>query len=225
MGMADANGDGKISRAEWSKLTQSFSQLDTDKDNSLDQTELAATQAAELLTQLADASGDKKVARVEWGKLAQSFARLDTNKDNNVDEAELKAAAEAAVTAASGSASLPAAKTGPVLWRGNIEGRGQIELLVNGTYVVGRDINRDGSSDSLGAGTITMTGDGKSGNMDALYTEGQNRGQLCMGIYRLEGDKLTWCVNNRGGRPQGFQGGNGNWLLTLTRVENVDTSK
>jgi hypothetical protein len=46
-----------------------------------------------------------------------------------------------------------------------------------------------------------------------------------MGIYRLEGDKLTWCVNNRGSRPQGFQGGNGNWLLTLTRVESVDTTK
>lgn len=69
-----------------------------------------------------------------------------------------------------------------------------------------------------------MTGDGKTGNMDAVYTEGDRRGDVCLGIYRLEGDTLVWCVNNKGGRPQSLSGGNGNWLLTLTRVDNDDAA-
>jgi hypothetical protein len=81
-----------------------------------------------------------------------------------------------------------------------------------------------GGGNGLGGGTFTMTGDGKTGNMDAVYTEGDRRGDVCLGIYRLEGDTLVWCVNNKGGRPQSLSGGNGNWLLTLTRVDNDDAA-
>ena len=229
LGFIDTNGDDAISRAEWSKFTQTFSRLDADKDNALDATELAATGgAAKLLMQLADANGDTKISRVEWGKLVQSFARMDANRDNSLDEAELQKVADAAVASASGSASLAggksAAKSGPILWRGNIESRGQIELLVTGNHVVGREIG-NGGGDSLGAGTITMTGDGKSGNMDAVYTEGNRAGQTCLGIYKLDGDTLIWCVNNRGGRPQSLSGGGGSWLLTLTRVATDSATK
>jgi hypothetical protein len=65
-----------------------------------------------------------------------------------------------------------------------------------------------------------MTGNGQAGNMDATYTEGPQRGETCLGIYQLQGDRLLWCVNNRGGRPQSFTGGNGSWLMTLSRVPN-----
>ncbi len=260
MQFADANGDGKISRAEWSKLTQTFSQLDADKNNALEVGELEATGGlAEPLSQLGDADHDQKISRVEWGKLVASFARLDANHDNAIDEYELKKAAEAAVASASGSAGLPGSdkpSSGPILWRGTIEGRGGIELLVQGNHIIGRDVpggggngpgpggrpgmggpgmggpggrgpgggGGGGSGNGLGGGTFTMTGDGKTGNMDAVYTEGDRRGDVCLGIYRLEGDKLIWCVNNKGGRPQSLTGGNGNWLLTLTRVDNDDTA-
>ncbi|HWA97318.1 MAG TPA: hypothetical protein VG713_02450 [Pirellulales bacterium] len=222
MDLADGNADGKVSRAEWSKVVQSFSRLDANKDNALDSSELEATGgAAELLVKLGDADGDGKITRAEWAKLSQSFAQLDTNKDSSVDEPEFKAAAEALSSRASGSASLAASDgstskpTGPVLWRGRIEGRGAIELLVTGNQIVGRDDSR-----SLGSGTFTMTaGDGKTGNMDAVYTDGPNAGEVCLGIYQLEGDTLRWCVSNRSGqRPNGMATGNGNWLMVLTKV-------
>src|SRR4051812_2042327 len=56
-----------------------------------------------------------------------------------------------------------AGKSGPTRWRGNIEGRGQIELVIERNHVSGRDIG--GGGQSLGAGTFSMTGDGKTGNM------------------------------------------------------------
>jgi uncharacterized protein (TIGR03067 family) len=232
LGFIDANGDGSISRTEWSKFTQAFSRLDADKDNSLSSTELEVIGgAAELLVQLADANGDGKIARVEWAKLVHSFARLDANRDSSLDSAELEKVAEATVAAASGSASLSSgksAKSGPTRWRGSIEGRGEIELVVEGNHIVGRELGGRGAGGggggNLGAGTFTMTGDGKSGNMDAVYTEGDRSGQVCLGIYKLTGDTLIWCVNNRGGRPQSFSGGGGSWMLTLNRVSDEPPS-
>lgn len=221
----DVDGDGAISKAEWSKFTQSFSRLDADKDGSLDAAELQAIGgAADVLLKLIDANGDGKVARLEWAPLVRSFQRWDANRDGSLAEEELRAAAEDVVAAGRGTASLPAggekgAGAGPTLWRGRIEGRSQIELLITGDRIEGREIGPAGG-DSLGAGTFTMTGNGKSGNMDAVYTDGPRAGQVCLGIYRLEGNTVLWCVNNRGVRPQELAAGPGNWLLTLTRVEN-----
>ncbi|MBS0210960.1 MAG: hypothetical protein JSS27_18610 [Planctomycetes bacterium] len=223
----DADGDGLITRAEWSRFTQTFARLDADKDNSLAPRELEATGgAADLIMKLADANGDSRVSRVEWGKMVQSFVRLDTNKDHALELSELQGAAETLVASASGSASLGASgkgakPTGPTVWRGTIEGRGQIELTVNGYTIIGREYGPGGRGQSLGAGTFTMTGNGKSGNMDAVYTEGDRRGQACLGIYQMQGNQLLWCVNNKGSRPDSMNGGRGNWLLTLTRVDEV----
>lgn len=222
--LADTSGDGKIARAEWSKFVQNFREYDKDKDNSLDESELEATGASAELLALADADQDKKVARTEWLGLSQSFAKLDKNRDQSLDAPEVRGAAETSLARAGGTATLRGtaakANTGPTIWRGMIEGRSQIELVVTGNTIVGREIGGGGQGRSLGTGTFTMTGDGKSGNMDPVYTEGPQVGQRCMGIYVLEGDTLRWCVNNRGQRPVDFTGGNGNWPMVLTRVVN-----
>ena len=185
--------------------------------------------AAELLLRVVDANADGKISKKEWSMLPQSFAGLDANHDNSLDATELQKVVDAAVASASGSASLSSssaagddkadADAGPTIWRGHIEGHGEIELVVNGNFVIGREFVGGGDSESLGAGTIRMTGDGKSGNLDAMYTTGTQAGQVCLGIYLRDGDNLLWCVNNRGWRPLWFTGATGDWLMTLTRVK------
>jgi uncharacterized protein (TIGR03067 family) len=148
-----------------------------------------------------------------------------------LEPTELEAAAADALAKSSGTASLSGgndlaksgnssnnANTGPTTWRGQIQGRGQIELVIAGNQIVGREMGPGGQVNDLGSGTYTMTGDGKIGNMDAVYTTGPQQGDVCLGIYQMNGDTLQWCVNNRGQRPQGFSTGNGSWLMQLTRV-------
>ena len=220
--LADTSGDGKIIRTEWTSFVQKFRTFDADSDNAIDEKELEATSSVAELLNLADADQDKKITRTEWAALSQSFNKLDKNRDAALDAPELKNAADSSLARATGTATLPGARArqnaGPTVWRGQIEGRSQIELVVNGNVIVGREIGGGGNGNSLGTGTFTMTGDGRSGNMDATYTEGPQRGQTCMGIYMIEGDILRWNVNNRGTRPVDFSAGGGNWPMTLQRV-------
>jgi len=220
--IADTSRDGKIIRTEWTAFVQKFRTYDVDGDNAIDEQELEVTGAVAELLNLADADQDKKITRTEWAALSQSFNKLDKNRDAALDATELRNAADSSLARATGTATLPGARArqnaGPTTWRGQIEGRSQIELVVNGNVIVGREIGGGGNGNSLGSGTFTMTGDGRSGNMDATYTEGPQRGQTCMGIYMIEGDTLRWNVNNRGTRPVDFSGGNGNWPMVLQRV-------
>jgi uncharacterized protein (TIGR03067 family) len=223
-----AAADGKISKAAWSKFAQAFRTFDVDSNDALDAAELTPAGYGDIVLRLADSNADGKVIRGEWSQLANSFTRLDKNRDGGVDKSELEAAAEATVAKASGTSTLAGAEkkvaAGPTVWRGRIENRGdrgEIEMTVNGNRIVARGSDQGGPMESFGAGTFTMTGDGKSGNMDAVYTEGRQQGQVCLGIYQMEGDTLRWCVSNRNGqRPQDFSTGQGNWLMVLQKVPN-----
>lgn len=236
---ADADGDGVITKAEWTRMAQSFSRLDANRDGAVDLAELQAAAgdgtSVPAFFAVADTDANGKLVRAEWSKLVLSFARWDTNKDGALVAAEIPqpvgTSTKDSATAASTAAPSPIDK-GPQLWRGWIvDGRGetpdsgqmQIELYIEGNRIVGREVGAEASPyrQGLGAGTFLMTGNGKQGNLDAMYTEGPHSGQTCLGIFQMEGDRLRWCASNRDGyRPQEFATGSGCWLMLLQKVPN-----
>ncbi len=105
---ADANGDGKVSRAEAEKamphLAGKFDSIDTNKDGQLSRRELSAwkkahkgerqVKAAERFKH-ADTDGDGAISRAEAEKqaprLAKKFDQIDGNKDGKLTQDELRA--------------------------------------------------------------------------------------------------------------------------------------
>lgn len=235
---ADTDGDGAISKAEWTKMAQSFSRFDANRDGAVDLAELQAAagdaKSLPVFFPVADTDANGKLVRAEWSKLVLSFARWDTNKDGALVSAEIPQPVGTATkeTSSSATASVSPIDKGPQLWRGWIvEGRGetpdsgqmQIELYIEGNRIVGREVGVDASPyrQGLGAGTFVMTGSTAQGNLDAMYTEGPHTGQTCLGIFQMEGDRLRWCASNRDGyRPQEFATGSGCWLMLLQKVPN-----
>src|SRR5689334_13458313 len=70
----DDDGDGKVTRAEWSRFVQGFTRYDVDKDAAVSLAELQAaaeTQDVPLILQPADANRDGKLTRPEWSRMAQ----------------------------------------------------------------------------------------------------------------------------------------------------------
>jgi Ca2+-binding EF-hand superfamily protein len=225
----DGDADGKVTRAEWTRFVQSFSKLDGDGNQGIDEAELrkAGGDAVEKPGVLvaADSNGDGKLTRPEWTQLARGFARYDKNNDGNITQPEMQATADAAKDAAKpGNAS---GSNG--LWRGRIvQGRGEnpnsgeeIELAIAGNRIAGRNVRpQSDGTPNLGIGTFVMTGNGQSGYLDAQYVEGGTPGQVCLGIFKMENGALYWCASNRNGnRPTDFATGNGNWLMILRKVD------
>jgi Ca2+-binding EF-hand superfamily protein len=221
---ADADGDGKITRVEWTKFVQSFRQLDADGDNAVDAAELKAAVDDAKLESLVlapiDLAGSGKVPRAAWLSLGGAFKKLDTDRSGTLELAEFKAVVAAKKAAAEESKTF-ALRAG--LWRGAIvEGTGtsptsgrQIELLVAGNQIAGRDLSRKGDDANLGTGTFVASGKPDAGILDAQYSDGR----ICRGIFEMRGDALFWCVCNRGeDRPDRFMTANGFWLMVLKRV-------
>lgn len=193
----DTNDDGKLSRSEWGKLTQMFSQLDADSDRGLDLTELQS---------LTD--------------------------EEEADESEPMESTDARSTSARRSRSSSAERTADLasVWRGWIvDGQGEnpssgqleMELTITGNRMSARELGTRRAPQGLGAGTFVMTGDGRSGLLDATQEEGANQGRQYQGIYEIEGDVLRWCVSGRAGeRPRTMSSGGGNYLMVLRQTGN-----
>lgn len=95
----DADGDGKVSQAEWKGPPEGFARLDRNADGVLDAADMQGKGGAgggmglELVRRRwaeMDADGDGKLTPAEW-KGDQPFERVDADKDGVLTEADLKA--------------------------------------------------------------------------------------------------------------------------------------
>jgi len=91
-----------------------------------------------------------------------------------------------------------------------------LEMVVTADKITARDRQR-----SMGEGTWRLDAKPQPGHLDADGTEGQSRGRKHLGIYKLEGDTLRWCVANPGRpRPTEFKTTTAvQFLMVMTRVK------
>lgn len=96
MARADANMDGKISRAEAdAQASQRFDRLDLNHDGFLTPDEMAGP-GARMMTR-ADADHDGKLSRSEYlVQAGNRFDRIDADRDGQISAAEMKSWADAA---------------------------------------------------------------------------------------------------------------------------------
>jgi Ca2+-binding EF-hand superfamily protein len=82
-GQMDADGDGRISSAEWQGPAAAFDRLDANDDGYISRDELPQARARNRARnpRAMDTNQDGKIAREEWSGPAAAFERLDANKD------------------------------------------------------------------------------------------------------------------------------------------------
>jgi Ca2+-binding EF-hand superfamily protein len=109
----DADGDGKLSEAEWPKESRApFSKADANGDGFVDLIEISMLggrgpggpggpggegfdpERAQKMFQESDANGDGQISREEWKGRPEIFDRLDADKSGAVTKEEAKAGAE-----------------------------------------------------------------------------------------------------------------------------------
>jgi Ca2+-binding EF-hand superfamily protein len=90
----DKDGDGKVSRAEFTGVPANFDRFDTNKDGFLDKDEAARSAAAgmQALRDM-DTNGDRKLSLDEFKGPPARFDQLDANKDGFVSFDEIANAA------------------------------------------------------------------------------------------------------------------------------------
>ena len=73
----------------------------------------------------------------------------------------------------------------------------ELELTIHGNQIDVQELSTQRAPGGLGSGTYTMTGNAKSGTLDAAQTTGPQAGRTYMGVYEVTGDTLKWCVTGR----------------------------
>lgn len=124
--------------------------------------------------------------------------------------------------------SMGADKPEPTLdgtWRGYaVEGKGEkpdrgpvhMELVVKGDVMTATQLGDTGKD--LGEGTYTRGTEGDLKTMDGTRTKKPGAGQKYLGIYKVDGDTLYWCVGTpRNPRPKEFETKKGQFLVILKR--------
>lgn len=210
----DGNSDGRLTRAELQRLTQLFERLDANKDGALSVAEIQDIESVPN-------SDNKSPAETK------TPARGSRPTPKTAETSTPKTGSRTGNRPTTGTGSTPGAgQTLPTgVWRGwVVNGRGEnpnsgqmeIELTVEGNRIIGRELGTQRAPGGLGGGTFTISGDGKSGNLDAEGNSGQQDGRSFMGIYEFDGETLRWCVANRGRtRPQVMATDRGNYLMVL----------
>jgi Ca2+-binding EF-hand superfamily protein len=92
----DTDGDGKISREEWSRRPEGFARMDKNGDGFLTPDEMRPGRfqrqgAGRRGPRMMDQNGDGQIARDEWKGPAEVFDRLDANRDGSITREEFKA--------------------------------------------------------------------------------------------------------------------------------------
>ena len=73
------------------------------------------------------------------------------------------------------------------------------------------------------AGTHQLDGTKKPGHVDAVVTEGEDKGSTMLGIYELKGDKMKVCFDPKGKqRPTSFTSTAGQFAAVLEREKKKD---
>lgn len=98
MRMADANGDGVVTRDEWTAATDArFARMDRNGDGVLDDSERPDRRGPAVADATPASSGSRdggKITREQYRAQAmRRFDRLDTNHDGKIDQTEMAAAA------------------------------------------------------------------------------------------------------------------------------------
>lgn len=206
--MLDNNNDQKLTRIELARLTQMFDRLDVNKDGSLDVGELEAAARNESVRPAASGRPNSSGSDTPQGGSPERTSAGTNSGGSGRGDSDISRLAGR--------------------WRGWIvhgrgenpnEGEMEIELTVEGNRMTGRELGtRRGPAEGLGSGTFTMTGNGRTGNLDADGTSGSQDGRHSMGIYELDGDTLKWCVTQRNRtRPTTMATDRGNYLLILRK--------
>jgi len=148
----DKDGDGKVSKQEFTGTQDHFTRLDKNNDGFIDQTEKPATPpSVGGMMQNPDKNGDGKISKEEFAGPAEVFTALDKNNDGFIDQTEKPAA--------------PMGKGGAMMQNSDKNGDGKIskeEFAGPAEVFTALDKNKDGFIDQTEKPAAPM---GKGGNM------------------------------------------------------------